>query len=93
MSRAWMLLLPIALGSCQKQSAIAEREAAIVERSGTPKAICEAKRKVAAAYLAEQNESQYALYNGAAESYCLNARLTEQNRISGLPDDTLTGVH
>lgn len=75
MNKAWVLLLPIALGSCEKQSAVAEREAAIVERSGTPKAICEAKRKVAAAYLTEQNESQYRLYNGAAEAYCLNAQM------------------
>lgn len=76
------LLLPAALGSCEKQSAAAEREAEIVERTGDRAATCEAKRKVAAAYLSEKNEDGYRLAHAAAESACLNHELRRRNGVA-----------
>lgn len=60
---------------CEKQSAVAERQAGMVERTGDTTATCEAKRHVAQAYLAENDERNYATAHAAAEAYCLNEKL------------------
>jgi len=94
MHKIWALaaLIPLTLGSCERQSANAEREAEIVERAGDQDAICQARRKVAAAYLNEKNEDEYRIKNAAAESYCLNAQLEKRLDV-GVPEgDNLTAV-
>jgi hypothetical protein len=59
MRRAVIVLALLAIGGCEKESAKAERQAEIVGRTGDKAAECEAKRKVADAYLAEGNEEKY----------------------------------
>jgi len=72
---ASVLALSFATVGCEKQSAVAERQAGIVERTGDTVATCEAKRHVAQAYLAENDERNYATAHTAAEAYCLNEKL------------------
>lgn len=69
----------LSLGGCERGSAKALRQAEMVERSGDADATCEAKRKVAAAFLSEEDQASYALYKGAADAYCMNARLRGAN--------------
>lgn len=70
-----VLALSLATIGCEKQSAVAERQAGMVERTGDTVATCEAKRHVAQAYLAENDERNYRTAHAAAEAYCLNEKL------------------
>ena len=77
----WPILFcaALCLAGCERGSAKAIRQADIVEKSGDAQATCEAKRKVAAAFLAEEDQSSYALYKGSADAYCSMARLRALN--------------
>jgi uncharacterized membrane protein YqiK len=79
MKRFPVLCLALFLSACEKDSAKAMRQAEIVEQSGDAQATCEAKRKVADAFLAEEDKDSYALHKGAADAYCSVARLRALN--------------
>ena len=79
MKRLALLCAALSLVACERDSAKAMRQADIVEKSGDPQATCDAKRKVAEAFLAEEDRDSYALYKGSADAYCSMARLRALN--------------
>lgn len=79
MKRPFALFAALLLGGCEKESSKAIRQAEMVEQSGDAQATCEAKRKVADAFLAEEDKDSYALHKGAADAYCSVARLRALN--------------
>ncbi|MBB4616906.1 hypothetical protein [Sphingomonas abaci] len=66
----------------------------MVERTGDTAATCEAKRRVAQAYLVENDERNYRSAHLAAEAYCLNDKLkTDLGSGSAIPTgDDLTSM-
>jgi hypothetical protein len=81
------------LVGCEKESAKALRQAQIVEGGIDEDAKCEAKQKVAAAFLKEEDRDSYSLYKSAADGFCLGLELRRRN---GLPDvdlsDNMTAI-
>ena len=71
-----VVTLAVAVAGCtDRASAKAERQLELVERNGaTPREICEAKRKVAQAYLEEENAAEYQRANNFAEISCIRAK-------------------
>lgn len=76
------LLAMLALSGCEKASTKAIRESEMVEKTGDRQAICDAKQKVAAAFLKEENKDDYSLYKGAADSHCMLYQLEKQNGVA-----------
>jgi hypothetical protein len=71
---AGVLLMFVALASCGSASDDAKRELEIVIKSGgNPAERCRAERKVADAYLAEHNESEYGIAKVTADITCRRA--------------------
>jgi hypothetical protein len=79
MNRLAILCAALFLTACERDSAKSIRQADIVEKSGDAQATCEAKHKVADAFLAEEDRDSYALYKGSADAYCSMARLRGLN--------------
>jgi hypothetical protein len=71
----WAVLIGVlALAGCEKGSAKAEKQAEIVDRTGDKAASCDAKRKVADAYLNEGDEAKYRDWKLAADAACMAAK-------------------
>lgn len=79
MRRAAIVLVLLAIGGCEKESAKAERQAEIVGRTGDKTAECDAKRKVADAYLSEGNEEKYRDAKLYADVTCNSVSLDRLN--------------
>jgi len=78
---ATLFVALLALTGCEKASAKAEQEAAMVEKTGDEAATCAAKRKVADAYLSEGNEAEYKTAKLYADTSCLSYQLRRQNGV------------
>lgn len=70
-----ILAAALALSSCAKESEAAEKRYKMVERNGGTKAeLCIESRKVADAYLSEDDERSYRLWKGLSDSTCALAQ-------------------
>lgn len=77
----FVLALAALLIGCSDPVADAERELAIVLKSrGTNQEICDAKRKVAAAYLKAQDERNYTIADLDADGACMEVTLDHLRR-------------
>lgn len=76
-----MLAATLFLSGCEKESAKAEKQAEIVDRTGDKSAACDAKRKVAEAYLREGNEAEYRTWKLYADATCAVAQLGPQMHV------------
>lgn len=66
----------VALAGCgEKSSAAAEKQLAIVEKSGTNAEKCDATKKVRAAYLEEKDEAAYEKWKVREQVTCGSAAL------------------
>ena len=73
--RLLVLLGAFALLSCARESDEARKDYEMIEQAGgSPVELCEASKRVAAAYLKERNEADYRLYKGKSDAQCMLTR-------------------
>lgn len=93
MKRVMVACAALLLVGCEKESAKALRQAEIVEGGADEDAKCEAKQKVAAAFLKEEDRDSYNLYKTAADSFCMELRLRRASgRAAPALDDNMTAA-
>lgn len=66
-------VLMFGLGGCENAAESAEKQLAIVEKSGNPRQICDAHRKVADAWLKQQDQQRYERADISAKISCRRA--------------------